>query len=84
MVKLTITDRNTIRSSIVAAHLLREIYARHPKQFKWQVGQGIEELSGTKQLRATVENGRMDSLFDRWEKESAAFLQSAAKIRLYQ
>lgn len=83
MVRLTITDRNTLRSSVIATHLLREIYARHPKQFKWQPGQGIEELSGSKQLRTTVADGRTDNLFDQWGQESAAFLRSASKIRLY-
>ncbi|MEO7367840.1 MAG: DUF1343 domain-containing protein [Gemmatimonadaceae bacterium] len=84
MVRLTITNRNTIRSSVIAVHLLREIYARHPRQFKWQPGQGIEELSGTKQLRMTVENGRIDNLLDRWGQESDAFLRNASEIRLYQ
>ncbi len=83
MVKLTITDRNTIRSSVIAVHLLREIYSHHPKQFKWQAGQGIEELSGSRQLRTTVENGRTDNLFDRWGRESEAFLRTASRIRLY-
>ena len=83
MVRLSITDRNALRSSVIAVYLLREIYARHPKQFKWQPGQGIEELSGSTQLRQTVENGRIDNLFDRWTEESSAFLRSAEKARLY-
>lgn len=83
MVRLRISNRNTIRSSEIAVHLLREIYSRHPKQFKWQAGQGIEELSGSKQLRTAVENGRIDNLLGRWGQESTAFLLSASKIRLY-
>ena len=84
MVRITITDRNSIRSSVLAVHLLREIYSRHPKQFKWQAGQGIEELSGSRQLRTAVENGRIDTLFDQWKEDSKAFLRSASKIRIYQ
>ncbi|MEO5904593.1 MAG: DUF1343 domain-containing protein [Gemmatimonadaceae bacterium] len=83
MVRLTITDRNTIRSSVIAVHLLREIFARHPKQFKWQAGQGIEELSGSKQLRAAVQNGRTDALLSGWAQESRSFLRSASNFRLY-
>ncbi len=83
MVSIDITDRNAVRSSIIAADLLREIYTRHPKQFKWQAGNGIEELSGSRGLRAAVQNGRLDNLFDRWNTESASFLRQTAKLKLY-
>ena len=83
MVRLSVTDRNTIRSSVIATRLLREIYARHPKQFKWQAGAGIEELSGSTQLRSAVQSGRTDELFAHWNQESTAFLKNAAGMRLY-
>jgi beta-N-acetylhexosaminidase len=83
MVRIDITDRNAVRSSIIAAALLREIYARHPKQFKWQKGNGIEELSGSRRLRAAVENGHLADLFDRWNTESASFRKQTAKLKLY-
>lgn len=83
MVRITVTDRNAVRSSIIAANLLREIYSRHPKQFKWQAGNGIEELSGSKRLRAAVASGRIDDLFDRWNYESTSFLNQTAKVKLY-
>lgn len=83
MVRIRITDRNAVRSSVIAANLLREIYARHPKQFRWQVGNGIEELSGSRRLRAAVENGLLDDLLNRWSTESASFLKQTAKLKLY-
>lgn len=83
MVHISITDRNAVRSSVVAANLLREIYSRHPKQFRWQAGNGIEELSGSRRLRAAVENGRLDELLDRWNTESASFLRQTARFKLY-
>jgi uncharacterized protein YbbC (DUF1343 family) len=83
MVRMTITDRNAVRSSIIGANLLREIYARHPRQFRWQAGAGIEELSGSKALRTAVENGRLDNLLDRWNTESALFLRRTNKLKLY-
>lgn len=83
MVRIGITNKNAVRSSVIAANVLREIYARHPKQFRWQTGNGIEELSGSRRLRAAVENGRLDDLLDRWSAESASFLRQTAKLRLY-
>ena len=83
MVRIAITDRNTVRSSIIAPYLLREVYARHPQQFKWQTGSGIEELSGSKGLRAAVENGRLESLLGRWNAESASFRSLTSRYRLY-
>jgi uncharacterized protein YbbC (DUF1343 family) len=62
MIRLVVTDRDAIRSSEIAAYLLREIYMRHPKQFRWQAGVGIEELSGSRELRNTVQNGGVNGL----------------------
>jgi uncharacterized protein YbbC (DUF1343 family) len=84
MIRMTITDRNAVRSSIIGANLLREIYARHPKQFRWQAGAGIEELSGSGGLRKAVQNGRLDNLFDVWNSESASFLRQTRSVKLYQ
>lgn len=83
MVRITITDRNAVRSSEIGAHLLREIYSRHPKQFKWQRGQGIEELSGSRDLRTAVQTGGIPKLLGRWRAASSAFLRETAPYRLY-
>lgn len=83
MVQITVTDRNSVRSSLIAANLLREIYARHPKQFKWQAGNGIEELSGSRALRSAVQNGRLDTLLNTWAAESESFAKQTARFKLY-
>lgn len=83
MIRIIVTDRNKIRSSEIGAHLLREIYSRHPKQFKWQQGAGIEELSGSRELRNAVEKGRVDSLLAKWRSESTRFRRSAEGDLLY-
>jgi uncharacterized protein YbbC (DUF1343 family) len=83
MIRITVTDRNSIRSSAIGASLLREIYVRHPAQFKWQRGAGIEELSGSRELRAAVEKGGIDALLEKWRRESDAFAHASAPYRLY-
>jgi uncharacterized protein YbbC (DUF1343 family) len=83
MIRLVVTDRGRIRSTEIAAHLLREIYVRHPKQFRWQRGAGIEELTGSRALRNAVENGGIDSLLRKWRSESAGFIRQSRAALLY-
>lgn len=83
MIHISITDRDSIRSSEIAAHLLREIYSRHSKEFRWQQGAGIEELSGSTALRRAVERGGIDALLSQWRQASADFARKAATYRLY-
>jgi uncharacterized protein YbbC (DUF1343 family) len=83
MIRIVVTDRNRLLSSEIAAHLLREIYLRYPKQFRWQAGAGIEELSGSRALRLAVERGSIDALLSRWQSESARFATAATPYRLY-
>jgi uncharacterized protein YbbC (DUF1343 family) len=83
MIRIVVTDRDKVRSSEIGAHLLREIYTRHAKQFKWQAGAGIEELSGSRALRNAVENGGVERLLARWSAESSHFLREAAASFLY-
>ena len=83
MIRIVVTDRDDIRSSEIAAHLLREIHVRHPKQFRWQAGAGIEELSGSRALRNAVENGGVDTLISQWRIQSATFAKVSTPFRLY-
>lgn len=82
MVRIVVTDRNAIRSSEIGAHLLREIYVRHPGQFRWN-GRGIEELSGSRALRNAVERGGLVAVLAEWRSQSAQFARRAASFRLY-
>jgi uncharacterized protein YbbC (DUF1343 family) len=83
MIHIVVGNRDEVRSSEIAAHLLREIYLRHPKQFKWQAGAGIEELSGSRDLRIAVMKGGIDSLLSRWRNDADAFNRRSTPFRLY-
>ncbi len=83
MVRIVVTDRATVRSVDIGAHLLREIYVRHGKDFRWQAGTGIEELSGSRLLRQRVTQGGVHALLLQWKAESVRFAAGATKYRLY-
>jgi uncharacterized protein YbbC (DUF1343 family) len=82
MIRVNVTDRDRIRPVEVAAHLLREIYLRHPRELKWQEN-GIERLSGSPDLRHAVERGGIDDLLARWRRESASFRTETIPYYLY-
>lgn len=82
MIAITVTDRDALRPVDVGAHMLRAIYARHPREFRWRET-GIERLSGSRALRLAVQSGAVDSLLHRWEYESARFTRAVAPHRLY-
>ncbi len=82
MIRIVVTERDAVRSSGIGAHLLREIYSRHPKQFHWH-GRGIEELSGSRALRNAVERGGIEALLIAWRSESSLFAKQAERYRLY-
>ena len=83
MIRIVVTNRDQLRSSEIGAWLVREIYMRHPKEFRWQAGAGIEELSGSRALRGAVENGGIETLLSRWRQESSQFAKAASPFLLY-
>ncbi|HEX6574438.1 MAG TPA: DUF1343 domain-containing protein [Gemmatimonadaceae bacterium] len=83
MIRIVVTDRDRVRSSEIGAWLLREIYTRHPKEFKWQAGAGIEELSGSRDLRRAVQEGEIDALLARWRDASDKFAREVRSSLLY-
>ena len=82
MIAIRVTSRDSIRVLDVGAHMMRAIYARHPDQWRWK-GRGIEELSGSRALRAAVERGGMAALLARWRAEAARFERESAPYFLY-
>jgi uncharacterized protein YbbC (DUF1343 family) len=82
MIRVEITNRDTVRPVMIGATLLAQIYRRHPTQFRWEE-EGIERLSGSRALRVAVERGRVESLLAKWEEESAAFRASSAPYYMY-
>lgn len=82
MIRLIITRRDDVRSAEIGAHLLREIYIRHPREFRWREV-GIERLSGSRSLRNAVERGGLADMLSQWRRESATFRAQTAPYLLY-
>ncbi|HEX6252057.1 MAG TPA: DUF1343 domain-containing protein [Gemmatimonadaceae bacterium] len=82
MIHVTVTARDSVRAAAVGAHMLREIYRRHQRDWRWRE-QGIERLSGSRDLRAAVETGGIEGVLEKWRAESARFQAEVAPFRLY-
>ena len=82
MIAIEITDRDSLRAVDVGAHVLRSIRARHPREWRWK-GRGIEELSGSRDLRRAVERGGVEALLARWRAESSRFRNETRRWWLY-
>jgi uncharacterized protein YbbC (DUF1343 family) len=82
MIRIIITRRDDVRSAEIGAHLLREIYIRHSREFRWHEV-GIERLSGSRALRNAVERGGLTAVLAQWRRESAQFRAGTAPYFLY-
>ena len=82
MISVRVTSRDSLRALDVGAHMLRAIYARHPRQWRWK-GRGIEELSGSRALRRAVERGGVERLLRGWRDEADRFRKESAPYFLY-
>jgi uncharacterized protein YbbC (DUF1343 family) len=85
MIAVRIADRDAIRPVEVGVRLMRAIRARHPQQWRWR-SNGIEELSGSRRLRAAIESPKataVDRLLATWRSESAQFTRDVSRYRLY-
>jgi len=79
MIRVSVTDRNAVRSVEVGIRMLRAIYARHTQDFQWRQRQ-IDRLAGTDKLRAAVEQNTVDALIGQWDADAARF---AGMVRAY-
>ena len=82
MIVVRVTDRDAIRPLDVGTHMLREVYARHPREWRWK-GRGIEELAGSPALRRAVERGGVEPLLAAWRGNSERFRKASAPYALY-
>ncbi|MEP6692837.1 MAG: DUF1343 domain-containing protein [Gemmatimonadaceae bacterium] len=82
VLRLRVTARDSVRPVEAAARLLRAVYARHPRDFRWH-SNGIEELSGSRALRAAVEQGKTAALLVSWRREADDFQRSTRPYWLY-
>ena len=81
-IRLHVTDKKTIEPVAIAVSLMRVIYRRHPREWRWRQN-GIEDLAGTAQLRRAVERGNVNALLARWRRESLEFSRVSRGYRLY-
>jgi uncharacterized protein YbbC (DUF1343 family) len=82
MVRLLVTDKTALEPTTAALWMMRVIYRRHPKEWRWQEN-GIERLAGTAQLRRVVERGNVNALLARWRRETSEFQRTTRPYRLY-
>lgn len=91
MIKVVVTDRNTVRPVELGIRMLRAFQARHPKEFKWREPsvnaagriKGIDRLAGTDQLTKAVEDNTVDALIKAWDADAARFAGLVKPYLLY-
>lgn len=84
MVRVDVTDRETVKPLDVGAYMLLEIYARHGKSgdMKWNVAH-MDRLFGSTRLRLAVEAGNVDALLAATAAEARAFELATRQYHLY-
>lgn len=82
MIKVHVTDRNSVRAVEAGVRMLRAIYAHHTADFKWRTPQ-IDRLAGTDELRAAVEQNKVDALLRNWNADSARFAKEIEPYLIY-
>lgn len=83
VVRMHVTNRDAVDPVAAAVWLMRVIRRRHPNDWKWQSGSGVERLSGSKDLRGVVERGGVPKLLERWARESRKFRTETRPYWLY-
>jgi uncharacterized protein YbbC (DUF1343 family) len=82
MVDVVVTDRNAVHPVEVGVRLLRAIYERHPREWKWNTS-SIDRLSGSDRLRTAVEAGTVDALLRDWDAATAGWAAEARRYWIY-
>jgi uncharacterized protein YbbC (DUF1343 family) len=82
MIEVVLLDRERVQPIRAGARMLQTIRARHPNEWQWRVG-SIDRLSGSDELRAAVEAGRVDELLARWDIEARDFAARRQPYLLY-
>jgi uncharacterized protein YbbC (DUF1343 family) len=81
-IRVTVTDRESVRPYRIGLEMLRSVYRRHPGEFQWRTS-AIDRLSGSTRLRDAIELNRVDSLIEAWDRESEDFERRSAPYRIY-
>lgn len=84
VIMVVVSERDEVKPQQVGLTLMREIYKRHPAEFKWRV-EHLDRLFGSPRLRAAIENeGGIEELLKVMEKESVDFKEKSKPFWLYQ
>jgi uncharacterized protein YbbC (DUF1343 family) len=90
-VKLTVTDRRTYRPIATSMRLMAMIRKLHPNDFQWRSSTNAEgrqnfsldRLTGSRRIRAAIENGTLDSLLAEWDRDAERFREMRKPFLLY-
>lgn len=83
VIVVVVSDRERVQPHVVGLHMLRAIYQRHQKEFRWRES-SIDRLSGSDRLRKAVEtDGGIEALIPILDRESAAFAEQVRAYRIY-
>lgn len=82
MIRVAVTERDSVKSFRVGLEMLRAIYRRHKGEFQWRTG-SIDRLSGSTRLRDAIELDQIEALAAAWDRESREFAQRSAQYRIY-
>ena len=82
VIRMHVTNPDVFEPVGAAVWMMRVIYRRHAKEWKWREN-GIERLAGTAALRRVVERGGVRELLDRWRTQSRAFQKNTRRYWLY-
>ena len=92
MIRIRVTDRNSVRPVELGIRMLRAFYAHHPTEFKWREPsvnaagrtRSIDRLAGTDQLTKAVEQNTVDALIKQWDADAVRFAAQVKPYLLYQ
>jgi len=82
MIKIRVTDRNSVKPVELGVRMLRAIYARHQTEWQWRERQ-IDRLAGTDKLRAAIEGNTVDALLREWNADATKFAQQVKPYLIY-
>lgn len=82
MIRVAVTDRESVKAYRVGLEMLRTIYRRHKGEFQWRTS-SIDRLSGSTRLRDAIELDQIEALITAWDRESREFEQRSAQYRIY-
>ncbi|MGV3707798.1 MAG: exo-beta-N-acetylmuramidase NamZ family protein [Gemmatimonas sp.] len=82
MVRLTVTDRNSVRAMETGVKLMRAIRDRHPKEFTFNA-EKMDRLTGGTMFREAFEKGTVDAMLASWDADAQKFSQTVKPYLIY-